>query len=197
MCRTFQTRPFSRVLIASLYLCSTCAPLFSTHLQSLATTLDGKPFDPFRAAEGKVVVLVFVRTDCPISDRYAPEIQRLSTQHRDHAAFFLVYPGRKELPEAIRKHNRDFGYTLTALRDPQRALVKQSDAQITPEAAVFDATRHLIYHGRINNLYEDLAHKRKSATTHELADAIDAAISGRPLDTKATPAVGCYISDLE
>lgn len=196
MCRTFQTRPFSRFLIASLCLCAGCAPLFSTD-QSIATTLDGKPFDPFRAAEGKVVVLVFVRTDCPISDRYAPEIQRLSTQHRDHVAFFLVYPGRKEVPETIRKHNRDFGYTLTALRDPQRALVKQSEAQITPEAAVFDATRHLIYHGRINNLYEDIAHKRKSATTHELADAIDAAISGRPLDANATPAVGCYISDLE
>ena len=197
MCRIFQTRPFSRLLIASLYLCACCAPLFSTDIQGLATTLDGKPFDPFRAAEGKVVVLVFVRTDCPISDRYAPEIQRLSGQHRDHVAFFLVYPGKKETPEAIRKHNHGFGYTLAALRDPQHGLVKQSEAQITPEAAVFDPARHLIYHGRIDNLYEDPAHKRKSATTHELADAIDAAISGRALDAKAKPAVGCYISDLE
>jgi hypothetical protein len=75
--------------------------------------------------------------------------------------------------------------------------VKQSAAQITPEAAVFDAKRRLVYHGRIDNLYEDFGHKRKSATTHELADAIEAAIAGKPLTTKVTSAVGCYISDLE
>jgi len=198
MSNPFQSGPFvSRLLVAILCLCACSAPLVSTDLQSLATTLDGKPFDPFRAADGKVVVLIFVRTDCPISDRYAPVIQRLSAQHHDHAAFFLVYPGKRETPDAIRKHDHDFGYALAALRDPQHTLVKQSEAQITPEAAVFDISHQLIYHGRIDNLYEDVAHKRKSATTHELADAIEAAIAGKPLKAKTMPAVGCYLSDLE
>jgi hypothetical protein len=83
------------------------------------------------------------------------------------------------------------------LRDPEHKLVKQSQAQITPEAAVFDSNGRLVYHGRIDNLYEDFGHARKSATTHELSDAIEAAIAGKPLSGKATPAVGCYISDLE
>jgi len=76
-------------------------------------------------------------------------------------------------------------------------LVKRSGAQITPEAAVFDVYRRLVYHGRIDNLYEDFGHARKSATTHELADAIEAAIVGKTLSRTAIPAVGCYISDLE
>jgi len=70
-------------------------------------------------------------------------------------------------------------------------------AQITPEAAVFGTDRQLVYHGRLDNLYEDFGHARKSATTHELADAIEAAIAGKTLSSSATPAVGCYISDLE
>jgi len=164
---------------------------------TFATDLEGKPFDPFRAAKGKVVVLLFVRTDCPISNRYAPTIQQLSARNDNKAEFFLVYPSKKETADSIRKHDRRFGYTLAALRDPQHMLVKQSQAQITPEAAVFNSNRRLVYHGRIDNLYEDFGHARKSATTHELADAIEVAISGKMQSANATPAVGCYISDLE
>jgi hypothetical protein len=193
--RLHTLRLFSRFLIALVSLCF--VSVVPTNSQGFATDLSGKPFDPFRAARGKVVVLVFVRTDCPVSNRYAPTIQELGTKRMDRAAFFLVYPSRKETAEAIRKHDKDFGYTFAALRDPQHLLVKLSAAQITPEAAVFNAGGRLVYHGRIDNLYEDFGHTRKSATTHELADAIEAAIVGKSLSGSATPAVGCYISDLE
>jgi hypothetical protein len=188
-------RSFSRFLIALVSLCSAC--VLSTNPQSLATDLEGKPFDPFHAAPGKVLVLIFVRTDCPISNRYAPTIQQLAAARSDQVTFYLVYPSRKETPEAIRRHEKDFGYTFAAVRDPQHILVKQSAAQITPEAAVFNAGGRLVYHGRIDNLYEDFGHARKTATTHELADAIEAAVAGKKLVGSATPAVGCYISDLE
>ncbi len=190
-------RLFSGLLVATISLCVCSKPLLSRNHQRFATDLEGKPFDLSRAARGKIVVLIFVRTDCPISNRYAPTIQQLSAQHHNDATFFLVYPGKGETPDAIRKHDREFGYTFASLRDPQHVLVKQSEAQITPEAAVFDASRRLVYHGRIDNLYEDFGHARKTATTHELADAIEAAIAGKPLSGNATPAVGCYISDLE
>jgi AhpC/TSA family len=180
-------------------LCLGGAPLISTSSPNSATDLEGQPVDPFRAARGKIVVLIFVRTDCPISNRYAPMIQQVSRQHQDKTAFFLVYPSRKDTPDAIRKHDQQFGFdhTFPALRDPQRILVKHSQAQITPEAAVFDASQRLVYHGRIDNLYENFGHSRRTATTHELADAIEAAIAGKALSGNATPAVGCYISDLE
>jgi hypothetical protein len=190
-------RSFSRSLTAILLLCLVPASILSTNPQGFGTDLAGKPFDPFRAAGGRVVVLIFVRTDCPISNRYAPIIQQLGAERATEAAFFLVYPSRKETADAIRKHQKDFGYTFAAIRDPQHVLVKQSEAQITPEAAVFNAGGRLVYHGRIDNLYQDFGHARKSATTHELADAIEAAIAGKSLSGSATPAVGCYISDLE
>jgi len=190
-------RLFCCVLVPTILLCVCCTPLLSNNRQTFATDLEGKPVDPLGDAKGKIVVLIFVRTDCPISNRYAPTIRQLSARHRDDATFFLVYPDKTEKPDAIRKHDREFGYTFAALRDPQHILVKQGRAQITPEAAVFDAERRLVYHGRIDNLYEDFGHARKTATTHELANAIEAAIAGKPLNGNATPAVGCYISDLE
>jgi thiol-disulfide isomerase/thioredoxin len=183
------------VLIVTVWL----APLAFTSPgeQNAGFDLAGNPVDPLKSAGGKVVVLVFVRTDCPVSNRYAPLIQKLSAEHAGKAAFWLVYPSKSESAEAIRKHEQEYGYKIPALRDPQHVLVKKSQVQITPEVAVFDAGKRLVYHGRIDNLYEDIGRARSAATTHELEDAIFAALSGKSLALDAIHAVGCYISDLE
>jgi thiol-disulfide isomerase/thioredoxin len=175
------------------------APFASTarSAQGMAFDLAGKPVDPLKASGGKVVVLVFVRTDCPVSNRYAPTIQKLSAAHAESAAFWLVYPDKSESADAIRKHDSEYGYKIPALRDPEKVLVKEGQAQITPEAAVFDAQGRLVYHGRIDNLYADIGRARTVATTHELEDAIEAAASGKKPAVSTAHAVGCYISDLE
>jgi thiol-disulfide isomerase/thioredoxin len=175
------------------------ASFASTSLGAENTAFDlaGNPVDPLKSGGGKIVVLVFVRTDCPVANRYAPTIQKLSEEHAAQAVFWLVYPSKAESAEAIRKHEREYGYKIPALRDPQHVLVKESQVEITPEVAVFSTDRRLVYHGRIDNLYQDVGHKRSAATTHELEDAISAALGGKNLEADATRGVGCYISDLE
>ncbi len=44
------------------------------------------------AAATVPTVLVFTTTDCPISNRYAPEIKRLTAKFAGKARFVLVYP---------------------------------------------------------------------------------------------------------
>jgi hypothetical protein len=172
------------------------AAVISLAAQNGAVDLGGVPADPLQAAPGKVVVLIFVRADCPVSNRYAPVIQRMSAKYSGKAVFWLVYPDKAASAEDIRKHQHEYGYTLPALRDPRHALVKLSQVQVTPEAAVFDASHRLIYHGRIDDLYRDLGRARTSPTTHELDDAIQAALSGKT-PPASVASVGCYISDLE
>jgi hypothetical protein len=166
-----------------------------------AIDLNGAVVDPLKSSGGKVVVLIFVRVDCPISNRYAPTIRgierRTRLENAGRIAFWLVYPDRSESAEQIRKHEREFGYDLPALRDVRRSLVTESHALATPEAAVFDANRKLVYHGRIDNLYEDFGRARPAATTHELEDAIRATLDGKEVANASAPAVGCYISDLK
>src|SRR5260221_1402054 len=183
-------RSSSLRIVALMVLGLGSAPLISNTLQSFATDLEGKPFDPFRAARGKVAVMIFVRTDCPISNRYAPAIQQLSARNGGKAVFFLVYPGKKDTANSIRKHDREFGYTLAALRDPQHILVKQSQAQITPEAAVFQPQPPLRYHHRVFKLYQEFCHARKRGATHQLGDAHQTAPPGKKLQNDATPAGG-------
>ena len=165
--------------------------------QGTALDLSGKATDPLKLAPGKVVVLIFVRADCPVSNRYAPTLQKVSAEYAKKAEFWLVYPSKSESAEIVRKHEREYGYKLTVVRDPEHVLVKKSQVQITPEVAVFDRDRRLVYHGRIDNLYADIGRARRAATTHELEDAIRAAYDGKAPVVTATQSVGCYISDLE
>ena len=161
-----------------------------------ALDLAGKNVNPFEISDGKPLVLIFVRTDCPVSNRYAPTIQALSRKYAGAAVMMLVYPDKSETPQDIEKHLHDYGYKMPALRDTQRELVKVSEVEITPEAAVFDRRGELIYHGRIDNWYVDFGHARSAPTTHELDEAIQAAVnSAHPVPTSVS-GIGCYIADL-
>jgi hypothetical protein len=162
------------------------------HLLGLA----GQAVDPFQTNSAALVFL-FVSTDCPISNRYAPEIRRLHAQfHTNRVAFWLVYPDPDTTGEAIRKHLADYQYSLPVLRDPQHHLVKLARVRVTPEAAVFGSGRKLIYHGRIDDQYVAFGKERPAPTRHDLQDVLDAVSSGKSPVNSSAPAIGCYISDL-
>jgi thiol-disulfide isomerase/thioredoxin len=165
--------------------------------QQTATDLGGHAVNPLAADSGKVVVLVFLRRDCPVSNRYAPVIQQIGKHYADRATFWLVYPDKSDSSEAIRKYLEDYGYRMPTLRDPEHALVKIARVQITPEVAVFDRGHQLVYDGRIDDWYVDLARAKLAPTTHELDDAIRAALAGKAVAKSEVRGVGCYISDLE
>ena len=159
--------------------------------------LAGKQVDPLHAHPGKPVVLIFIRTDCPLSNRYVPTVQKLSAEYATKVDFWLVYPDKEESTAVIERHLHDYNYKIPALRDPQKGLVKLSQVQVTPESAVFDPNGKLVYHGRIDNWYRDFGHARVAPTTHELDDAIQAVLRGKKPQVTAAAGVGCYISDLK
>ena len=190
-------RPQIALVLAGLWLLAVLVP-HPARSQSSAkgvVDLDGNAASPFRAAAGKVVVLLFVRTDCPISNRYAPAIQEISARYDKGAKFFLVYPVPSDTPEQIRTQVKEYGYKLAALRDPDHTLVRASETRVTPEAAVFSPEGHLLYHGRIDDWYAEFGRSRPAPTTHELSSAVEAAIARKPVPVSTQPAVGCFLPD--
>ena len=157
--------------------------------------LTGEEVDPFKTSEGKWLVFVFVSVDCPISNRYAPEIQRL---HQSFASkgvtFWLVHPNADETPEAIRKHTADYRYACGVLRDPKHLLAKRAGATVVPEAALLDRAGRLLYRGRIDNRFVEPGKERPEATERDLEIALTAAVQGKPVLKPRSRAVGCYIS---
>lgn len=159
--------------------------------------LDGKPLNLSAQEPSPVTVTIFTRTDCPISNRFAPEVRRLHEEfHPRGVQFYLVYVDPNQAPDAIRRHVNEFQYPCRAARDTRHSLVKRCGATITPEAAVFDSSGNVVYLGRINDLYVQLGQARSRPTTRDLADAIEATLQNKPAPQSRTEAVGCIIADL-
>jgi hypothetical protein len=158
--------------------------------------LSGRPLDPF-AGSAHARIFLFVRTDCPITNRYAPELQRIAAEfaHRG-VEFWLVYPDPAETAASIEAQIANYKLPGKALRDPHHKLVALSQATVSPQAAVFDDGGRLIYSGRIDDRYIDFGKSRPAAQTHDLEAAITAVLSGKPVKLSRTRAIGCYLADV-
>ena len=154
--------------------------------------------DPFRTSPGTTAtVFLFTSSDCPVSNRYAPEFRRLYEAFGPRGVrFWLVYPNPADSPATVRQHLGDFAYPMGALRDSEHLLVKRMKATVTPEAAVFDTRGRLTYRGRIDDRYARLGLVRPAPTRHDLEDALTSTLAGRPVAQPVTQAVGCFIADL-
>jgi AhpC/TSA family len=159
--------------------------------------LDDRPIDPFKASAGtKAMAFLFVSVECPISNRYAPEVRRLYDKFTAQGiTFSLVYPNPVEPVAAIRRHLKDYSYPMRALRDPRHELVKIAGATITPEAVVIDPHGRVLYRGRIDDRYVSLGLERPVATRRDLDEALTDIAAGKPPRQATTQAVGCFIAD--
>jgi hypothetical protein len=146
-------------------------------------------------AEPPPTVLVFTTTDCPIANRYAPEIQRLASKFAGKFRFALVYPVPSDSAEMIRAHVKKFGYSMETRRDVDQKLVKLTGVTVTPEVAVMDGAR-VLYRGRIDDRYLEFGKDRPEPTKRDLEAALDAIVAGKPVATRETRAIGCIIADL-
>jgi len=163
------------------------APRFSLQDTSGATHTDAE-------WKGANVVLFFLTTDCPISNGYVPEMNRIAKEYGSRGVRFYGVMTDTSVPLAdLRKHVKDFGYTFPVLVDPTQILVKYTNADTNPEAAVISPRSGLVYLGRIDNRVEGFGQARNQATVHELRDAIDASIAGKPVAKGFVQPVGCSI----
>jgi len=179
----------------------TSALVLQTVLQAAAPVrlpdLDGRLVDPFaRRPSTRATVFIFVSVECPVSNRYAPEVRRLHDRFAAQGVEMqLVYPNPADGPQQIREHLKSFSYPLRALRDPKHELVSLIGAKVTPEAAVYNAQGALTYRGRIDDRYVSIGVERPAPTRHDLADAIAATLTGKATAQPRTDAVGCFIAD--
>jgi hypothetical protein len=188
----------SRFFLAlSLFLTVTIHTFAAAPLD-LGLDLKGNPIRELAGAGVRVVVLIFAATDCPISNRYVPEIARLNKEFSPQGVrFWWVFPNPSDNAHLISKHNRDFKISENSLLDVSQATTKRANVTITPEAAVFTAGMREVYHGRIDDRYLDIGRERPQAEHHDLESAISAALAGKPVPQPGGPSIGCSIVFLQ
>jgi hypothetical protein len=181
--------------------CLLAAPGGHAAAADYGTDLRNAPIQTLAAPGTRAIVLFFAATDCPISNRYVPEITRLTQEFGPRGVrVWWVYPNPGDTAKVVADHDRDFAITGDTILDARQSLVKLAQATVTPEAAVFvvDGQRlREVYHGRVDDRYLSLGQERPQAQHHDLELAIAAALAGKPVPPPAGPSVGCSIVFLQ
>ena len=158
---------------------------------------NGKTVETLAAPGTQVLVLIFAATDCPISNRYIPEVVRLEHDLASQGvSFHWVFPNSGETPAKLRQHDADFALNTLALLDRSHELVRMAHVAVTPEAAVFaveDGRLREVYHGRIDDRYIAFGRQRPQATRHDLEQAIADVLAHRTVTSGFAQPVGCSI----
>jgi len=162
-----------------------------------AKDTDGKSWTLLAPGAHQLDLLFFVATDCPISNRYAPEIVRICRDYSGRSGrCFMVYPDAGADVATVLKHRREYGFgaVTPAIIDRSHSLVRAVGPRVTPEVAIYSSAGR-VYRGRIDDLYFDVGRSRRQATHHDVRLALDAAFAGRPVDQPETEAIGCFITN--
>ncbi len=159
---------------------------------SLADT--GGAMHTDREWKGSTVLLFFLTTDCPISNGYVPEMNRIAKEYAARGVRTYGVMTDTSVPLGdLRKHVKDFAYTFPVLIDPTQILVRYTNADTNPESVLIAPHAGVVYMGRIDNKVENFGEQRQQATVHELRDALDAALTGRHVAKAFVQPIGCSI----
>lgn len=134
-------------------------------------------------------VLIFVSTQCPVSNLYNERMEKLS---KDLGALGVNVVGInsnwEETPAIIKAHAAAKNLSFKILKDKGNRVADRLDAQVTPEAYFLDASNKLVYRGRIDN-----SRQGNAITSQELREAVEATLAGKPVAKSEVKAFGCSI----
>ena len=142
----------------------------------------------------RAVALFFIGVECPISNRYAPEINRIVAAYSTRGvAFYGVQSDPDISPAVALRHSRDYGFDFPVLLDPAQTLASRTGVILTPTAVILSPAGELLYRGRIDDRNLDFGKYRDAGVKPDMRLALDAVIAGHPVPEKYTKPVGCAL----
>ena len=141
----------------------------------------------------KAVVLFVLSVECPVSNRYAPEMARLSAEFGDKGVvFYGIHPDPDVTPDRAAKHAAEYKLPFPVLKDFGQKLADTLGVTRVPAVVVLDGDFVLRYRGRVDDRY-GAASRRDKATRADLAQALDEGLAGKKLSVAETEVDGCLL----
>jgi thiol-disulfide isomerase/thioredoxin len=147
--------------------------------------------------EGAAAYLVmFICNHCPFVKHVREELARIGSDYerRDVAVYAInsndvtTHPG--DSPEMMKFEAEEFGYTFPYLYDAGQDVAKSYLAACTPDFFLFDSDRRLVYRGQLD---DSRPTNGIPIDGRDLRAALDAVLSGQPVDGHQKPSIGCNI----
>lgn len=142
--------------------------------------------------KARAAVFFFIGVECPISNRYAPEINRLAGLYSQKGiSFYAVHSDPDTETVSAKNYATAYGYKFPSLLDPEQQLSRRFHVVSTPTAVIVSPKDGVLYRGRIDDRYQDFGKARSAGVKPELQRALEAMLAGKPVISPAVPPIGC------
>lgn len=177
-----QSNAFAKTTTTPVSLNAKVAPL---QLQDTA----GKPVTVADWNKSKATVLMFVATQCPVSNAYNTRMTGLQKSFAPKGVRFIgINSNVAESGSEVASHAKEHGFGFAVYKDAGNKIADRFGAQVTPEIYVVGPKGDLLYKGRIDNSMNEGEVNNRSLQT-----ALNAILTGKPVKEKETRAFGCSI----
>ncbi len=156
---------------------------------------DGKSHSLASLKDAKVLVVAFTCNHCPYVIGSEDRINRFVADYAGRGVAFVAINSNEtenhptDSLEHMIQRAQDKGFRFPYLRDGSQKVALAYGALRTPHYYVFDADRKLRYTGRM----DDNPRTAGQETTHELRDAVDDLLAGKPIRQPITNPIGCNV----
>jgi peroxiredoxin len=160
--------------------------------------VDGKMVSLSDYKDAKGYIVIFTCNTCPYSVAYEDRIIALDKKYKSKGyPVFAVMPNNPGVQpgdsfEGMQARAKAKGFTFPYLLDKGQRIYPQYGATKTPHVYILEKTtkgNEVKYIGAIDDNYRDVNEVKE----RYVENAVDALLSGKPIETKETRAIGCTI----
>lgn len=156
---------------------------------------EGKVFKGADQYGERGLLIVFTCNHCPYALAVWPRLLRLAKYARNLKINTIAinpninpdYP--EDAPGKMVEKIKEWGIDFPYLVDESQEAAMAFKAQCTPDIYLFNKKRELVYHGRIDDNWQD----ESKVTREELKEALNNLATGQPIASDQKPSMGCSI----
>jgi peroxiredoxin len=143
----------------------------------------------------KALVIIFSCNHCPYVQAYEERIKKIQSDYSSRGVEVIAINSNDDLiyPEdsfdEMKKRAVEKEFNFLYLRDEDQSVAKAFDATHTPEIFVFNSDRKLVFHGKIDDNWQD----EKNVITPYLRYALNELLEGKDISVPETFTIGCTI----
>jgi peroxiredoxin len=169
----------------------TAAPSFA-----LRDVVSGQTYSLDSFAGKAAVLVIFMCRHCPYVVHVQDEIARIGQEYADSGLGIIGISSNDpvhyldDAPERLKEMAQQLKLRFPLCFDETQEVAKAYKAACTPDFYLFDHDRRLVYRGQLD---DSRPGNNRPITGRDLRAAIDAVLTGKPVDSNQKASIGCSI----
>lgn len=144
----------------------------------------------------KALLVMFICRHCPFVKHIEQELARIGKDYGDKEVGIVAISSNdaesfpEDSPSSLKEMADKLGFRFPFCYDESQETAKAYAAACTPDFYLFDEARRLVYRGQLD---DSRPGNNIPVTGKDLRAALDAVVTGQPVEQNQRPSIGCNI----